>query len=386
MRSKPKIALLRGPLLSPFEMQSYEPLRREFDLVAITPHATYQDVSSIKIPRESLWCPIAGKIPFERSLRKWQAARDALTGNTHSFCGMVDRLKGFDIYHVMDQYFCFSFEAALAKRKYGGKLLVTQWENIPGLNERKFMERHIKSAVKKEADLFLSMTGTAERALLEEGVDSKKIRKTFGAVDTGHFSPGKADLNLRSALGIPRQAFVVLYVGRLAESKGIFTILEAARKLQATEPDLHFLLVGKDEEGVGDWVLKNGLSGLVHLAGFLPYAEMPRYYRQADLFVLPSLPTKGWLEQFGYVLAEAMACGVPAVGSDCGAIPEVIGNPSRIFPAGSADGFCDVLRKTRSTPLGSARKAARQRAVDLFSSKKLAQTLGRIYEELLGAS
>ena len=140
MSRKPRVAILRGPLLNPYEMQSYEPLQKHFDMVTFVPHKTFLDTSSISIPRESLWCPIQGRTPFEREKRKWQTLRDAVTGHTHSLCGLVDRLKGFDLYHVMDQYFCFSYEAALAKRKFGGKLIVSQWENIPHQTEEKFME------------------------------------------------------------------------------------------------------------------------------------------------------------------------------------------------------------------------------------------------------
>ena len=100
--------------------------------------------------------------------------RDALTGQTYSFCGMADRLKGFDLYHVMDQYFCFSYEAALAKRAYGGKLIVSQWENIPHHNEENFMERHIKATVQKQADFFLAMSDLSKQALLKEGVPNRR--------------------------------------------------------------------------------------------------------------------------------------------------------------------------------------------------------------------
>jgi alpha-maltose-1-phosphate synthase len=386
MTNKPKIAILRGPLLNPYEMQSYEPLKKEFDLVAFTPHETHFDTSAIHIPKESLWCPIAGKIPFERGLRKGQALRDAVTGNTHSFCGLADRLEGYDLYHVMDQPFCYSYEAALAKRKHGGKLVVSQWENIPHHNEEKFMERHIKKTVREQADLFLAMSDLAEKALLEEGVSPDKIQKVYAGIDTGHFSPGRPDEALRRSLAIPKGAFTILYVGRLARSKGVHTLLEAAKELVAKDADFHILLVGKDEEGVGDWARENGLGHSVHLAGFVPYSEMPKYYRLSDLLVLPSLPEKRQQEQFGYVLAEAMACGVPVVGSDCGAIPEVIGESSRIFEAGSVEGLVRILQKLKGRNLLPLKKQARKRAAGLFSSKRLTRDLAGIYNELLTAS
>ncbi len=314
MKRKPRIALLRGPLLNSYEMQSYEPLREKMDIVAFVPHQTYMDTSSIQIHQEKLWCPIQGHTLFEREKRKWQALRDATTGNTHSFCGLLDRLKGFDLYHVMDQFFCFSYEAALAKRKYGGKLIVSQWENIPHHNEEKFMERHIKATVRQEADLFLAMSELSRQALLKEAVPDDKIIRLSGAVDVHHFSPGKPDLELLENLGIPKGSYVVLYVGRLSRSKGVFDLLEAALSLKNRDSRFHYLLVGRDEEGVGKWIVEKGLSSEVHLAGFVPYDQMPRYYRSSNILVLPSRKEKRQQEQFGYVLAEAMACGLPALG------------------------------------------------------------------------
>jgi glycosyltransferase involved in cell wall biosynthesis len=364
-------------------MQTYERLKNRFDITAFVPHETYMDVSAIQINKESLWCPIAGKTPFEREKRKWQALRDAATGQTHSFCGLGDRLKGFDLYHVMDQYFCFSYEAVLAKRKYGGKLLVSQWENIPYHNEEKFMERHIKHSVREQADLFLAMSELSKRALLEEGVPEGKIEKISSGVDVTHFSPGKADEKLRQSLGLPPKAFAVLYVGRLSESKGIFTLLEAARTLRSAKENIHFLLVGKDEEGVGKWVADNGLSDRVHLAGFVPYDRMPKYYRLSGMLVLPSLKEKRQQEQFGYVLAEAMACGVPVLGSDCGAIPEVIGDARRIFKSGSADKLAQLIMEWKRKPQAPQRLEARKRSQSHYSSSNLSQNLARIYQGLL---
>jgi len=364
-------------------MQNYEKLQDEFEVTAFAPHVGMFDTSGIKIPRKILWCPIAGKIPFERSRRKWQAVRDQLTGRTHSFCGMVDRLQGFDIYHIRDHSFCFSYEAALAKRRWGGRLVVTEEENIPHLNENKFMERKIKSAVKEQADFFLPVNEAAARALREEGVPDSRMRMISSAVNTDHFTPGPPDGKLRASLGIPANAFLVICVARIARSKGVFTLLEAARKLLETEKGLHVLLVGRDEEGGAEWIERHGMEKSVHLTGFLDYAQMPRYYRLAHLFVLPSIPTKGWMEQGPYSILEAMACGVPVMGSDCGGIPQAVGDDSRVFPPGDAEGLASVLLSIKRGYRPSLRRKARQRACELYSTQVLTGKLRRIYREVL---
>jgi glycosyltransferase involved in cell wall biosynthesis len=292
-------------------------------------------------------------------------------------------LRGFDLYHVKDQSFCFSFEAALARRQFGGRLIVTQMENIPFLNEEKFMERHIKNTVRENADLFLAASEGARQTLLREGVSDKKIRRISNSIDTDHFKPGPKDKNLLSSLGIPSRALTIIYVGRLARSKGVFTLLDAFREMHKSDPGLHLLLVGKDEEGIEGWVKFNRLESHIHRAGFIPYKEMPRYYRLADLLVLPSLTRKRWKEQFGYVLAESMACGVPAIGSDSGAIPEVIGKRELIYKEGSVQDLNKVLEAQKRHPIPGLKKWVRARALNLFSSIVLTEFLRNTYNELL---
>lgn len=377
------MAILRGPLLNPFEMQSYEPLQDEFDLVALAPHQTQFDVSVISMPKESIQCPIANKVLFEREKRKFQAAKDFFTGDTFSFCGMRDRLHDFDIYHIKDQSFCFSYEAALAKKRFGGKLVVTQMENMPHMGERKFMERHIKNTVREQADLFLAASEGAYETLLEEGVSPLKIQRISNAINTAHFSPGKPDVELRRSLSIPDDAFLIIYVGRLHADKGIFTLLEAMKSLRK-ETRIHLLMVGKDEQNVNAWIKINGLSKVIHTVGFVSYDVIPFYYRLAQVSVLPSLPARRWKEQFGYVIIEAMACGLPVVGSDSGAIPEVVGDPKMIFPAGSAQELANILKELSRRSLRAAQIRSRKRAVELYSAKVLTSNLRLAYRHVLG--
>src|SRR5207245_3300012 len=82
----------------------------------------------------------------------------------------------------------------------------------------------------------------------------------------------------------------------------------------------------------------------------VPHHEVPRYLERMTALVLPSLTTPTWKEQFGHVLIEAMACGVPVIGSDSGAIPEVIGDAGLVVPEGDVAGLAEALRRPASTP------------------------------------
>ncbi len=114
--------------------------------------------------------------------------------------------------------------------------------------------------------------------------------------------------------------FTVGFVGRLVKEKGVGMLNEALRGL-----DVRLLAVGRGPEQV------NG-----EVVGGVRPEQVKDTLRQMDVLVLPSLTTPKWKEQFGRVLIEAMACGVPVVGSDSGAIPETIGDAGLIVPEGDA--------------------------------------------------
>ncbi len=116
-----------------------------------------------------------------------------------------------------------------------------------------------------------------------------------------------------------------------------------------------------------------------------PSAEMPALYRQIDAFVLPSLTRPNWKEQFGRVLVEAMACGVPVIGSDSGAIPDVIGDAGLIFPEGDAGALAAHLRTVQTDPTLRAhlREKGRARTLAHFTHKQVAAATVEVYQEMV---
>jgi glycosyltransferase involved in cell wall biosynthesis len=181
--------------------------------------------------------------------------------------------------------------------------------------------------------------------------------------------------------------FIVLYVGRLAPEKGIDTLLHA---VQSLGPPVQVRLVG---DGPALSTLKDlsqslQIQDLVDFAGPVPSTRIADLMTQADVLVLPSRTTIVWKEQFGRVLAEAMACKLPVVGSDSGVIPEVIGNAGLVFPEGNADALADCLRRLLKA-LELRRELAERgyaRVNQLYSQAHIAEHTVDFYRRMISSN
>ena len=112
---------------------------------------------------------------------------------------------------------------------------------------------------------------------------------------------------------------------------------------------------------------------------------MPGQYHQIDVLAVPSLTRPNWKEQFGRVLVEAMASGVPVIGSDSGAIPDIIGDAGLIVPEGDvsalADGLCRLQREDDLR--ARLMKAGRARVIDHFTHQQVAADTVAVYREMM---
>jgi glycosyltransferase involved in cell wall biosynthesis len=159
-------------------------------------------------------------------------------------------------------------------------------------------------------------------------------------VDVGYFSSGGAGAGaVATAVGAatgdaaapgapePRAEVRLLSVGRLSEAKGFDHAVRACRRLADDGHPFHYRIVGGGPEAAGLQALIDelGLRERVTLAGPLEQPELLAEYRAADIFLVPSIiGRRGSRDGLPNVLLEAMACGIPAIGSKVAAIPEAI--------------------------------------------------------------
>lgn len=135
---------------------------------------------------------------------------------------------------------------------------------------------------------------------------------------------------IRKKFGITgKSGKMVLFVGRLAEKKGVTYLIAAMKDVVKRFPGCKLVVVGEGPEKA--FLVRQsqqlGLSSAVAFAGSVPNNELPAFYRAADVFVLPSIvDSKGDTEGLGVVLLEAIAAGTPVVASRVGGIPDIVVN------------------------------------------------------------
>ncbi|CUS78195.1 glycosyltransferase, partial [Candidatus Kryptobacter tengchongensis] len=115
------------------------------------------------------------------------------------------------------------------------------------------------------------------------------------------------------------------------------------------------------------------------------YDEMPKYHNLADVFVLPSVPTQRWQEQFGMVLIESMACGKPVITTMSGSIPEVVEDKAILVqPFDFLELYKAMKKILIDEKLASEMgKKAREFVVQNYNAEDVAKKIEKIYESIL---
>ena len=157
------------------------------------------------------------------------------------------------------------------------------------------------------------------------------------------------------------------------------------RAIALLDERAHVLLVGDGPEGrrLRDYARELGITDRVEIRS-VPYDEMPAVFAAASCVVLASLPIRLWEEQFGMVLAEALAAGAPIVASSSGAIPEVLaGSGAPSFAPGDWMGLAQALRDNVLTRAPGERVAYDPALVQRYSTTAAAERLPAAYERVL---
>jgi glycosyltransferase involved in cell wall biosynthesis len=210
----------------------------------------------------------------------------------------------------------------------------------------------------------------------------RPLERIFWGISTDVFRPlESAGLKARLQLSGDQ---IVGYVGRLVPEKGLHVLLAAMKRLPSR---VECVIIGDGpmRAELELWSSLPELRGRIHMIDPVSPEDLVNYLNCMDALALPSLTAAHWKEQYGRIIAEAMSCGVPVVGSDSGAIPEVIGSAGIVVPEGDAAALSEKLAvllasREQRRQLG---ELGRERAEQQLSTRAMSASLKRFYDRII---
>jgi glycosyltransferase involved in cell wall biosynthesis len=290
---------------------------------------------------------------------------------------LVELIKP-DIFHIDEESFNFAtFQAMQLGVQHRARCCFYNWANI----ERRYPPPFstFEHYTLKHAAAAIAGNHEAAAIIQRHGYDGPiHVLPQFG-VDPDLFYPAATPPDSEAD-----QAFRIGYFGRMVESKGVLDLIEALAQLPSF---VQLLLIGDGEllPKIEARIVELDLHERVTIRPRVPSGDVPQEMRRLHAFVLPSRTTPRWKEQFGRVLIEAMASGVPPVGSNSGEIPHVIADAGLIFQEGDSTDLAAKLRLLIEQPDLRAELAriGRARALDHYTQRALARSYYQVYQQML---
>jgi glycosyltransferase involved in cell wall biosynthesis len=219
--------------------------------------------------------------------------------------------------------------------------------------------------------------------------EEKKIEIIPGGVDLERFYPAHDKVKIRKGLNLPGEKTILLTVRNLVPRMGLENLIIAIKEVVKVASDIYLVLGGEGplKKDLIDLTRQLGVEDFIRFEGFIPEEELPAYYRMADLFVLPTLE----LEGFGLVTLEALASGVPVLGTPVGGTVEILRrlNPGLLFKDVSSESIAELIldthREFQKNPVSQGRLSiqCRRFVEQNYSWKKNVDRLEDLFREIL---
>ncbi|MEN6521689.1 MAG: glycosyltransferase family 4 protein [Armatimonadota bacterium] len=345
INKQPTVALLLGTMAHRRITNTFKGIEPRYNAYVVSAQNTYPTGGDLGFPEKkcTTLSDITKHIPKIRHNISWDLK--------HYTFGIESALADADavISHSIDAL--YAYQATLYCEKREIPSIIQEVTLIPllhlGSRYYKYREKTISSA-----KYIIAVTERAKITLELEGVPSDKIRVVPFGIDTEMFNPNVSTVGVRESLGLSEEDIVVLYVGNIHWEKGLYDLLNAA-KLLSDDPTvkkrrLRFVLFGSTgaaSEELRKRISYFGLSEQFILPGAIDYDKLPPIYASSDMVVLASIPGKVVLESAPLVLLEAMASGVPVIGTYCGGIPEILGNDGILVQPADTISLRDAIKQ-----------------------------------------
>ncbi|NJK56818.1 MAG: glycosyltransferase family 4 protein [Pleurocapsa sp. SU_5_0] len=243
-----------------------------------------------------------------------------------------------DVIQVEEEIFSLcAFEVAFWARLFRKPMVVFGWENQ--LRSLPFFRRWIRNFVMGASKLYLAGNQDGAEVMRSWNYQGQiEVMPQMG-VDTELFTP--------LARKSPQDQINIGFLGRLVPEKGLDLLFTAVSQLQEQDLDFQVTLCGSGESEA-DLRQKAEILQInerLIWRGAVRHEAAPVELGKFDVLVLPSRTVATWKEQFGHVIIEAMAMGIPVVGSSCGEIPHVIARDDLVFSEGDPVALAKILKR-----------------------------------------
>jgi glycosyltransferase involved in cell wall biosynthesis len=306
----------------------------------------------------------------------------ALNGNFHlHYYPQLGQIMGDvqpEIVHIDEEPYNFAtFQAMRLAGRRGAKALFFTWQNLYRSYPPPFRQFELYNY--KHAAVALAGNRDASDVLKRKGYEGPiRVIPQFG-FDTEIYS---------RSMPRPKRAkndpFILGFLGRLKEEKGLNLMIDALTSLPEYCKAV-FIGQGPMKTALEEQAARLGLSQRVLFKPGVPTDQVPHELEQLDVLVLPSVSRPNWKEQFGRVLAEAMSCETPVIGSTCGEIPYVIEDGGLVFKEGDAQELAARVRELLDDPAlyATLARRGRQRVLENYTQGRIARQTYEVYKEML---
>lgn len=212
-----------------------------------------------------------------------------------------------------------SFEEFLSRNGNSNSFSIRVTNIIQSCGHRKVE----KSILKKSNEIVVLSKFTKDKVIDIHQIPEEKIRIIPGGVNLNKFSTVVDKSEIRKRLNIPSNKIILFTVRNLVQRMGLENLIVAFNDLIQQNAEVHLVIGGEGKLKAGLIALARsfGIEAHIDFTGFIPEEQLTSYYQMADLFVLPTKE----LEGFGLVTLEALASGLPVLGTPVGGTKEILG-------------------------------------------------------------
>jgi glycosyltransferase involved in cell wall biosynthesis len=351
----------------------------EFDVTVAAPSFFQGDLRPIVIEPEPAGSPLR-VIPldtkFSRFIHVFRYDGRALK--------TLIREGEFDLVHAWEEPYVFAcYQISRALKNSPARFCFRTAQSYVKRYPQPFS--HFERSVLARAQGWIAGASLVFDAMVKKGFPRDTGQVLNLAVDLNQFQPlsPEARAEVLGELGL--EPPVVGFVGRFTKAKGLDILMQAMERVGGSRRwSLLLLGSGEYEPKLREWAARNGWQDRLKVM-LAKHGDVPRYLGCMDVLTAPSQTMKNWREQFGRMIIEAFACGVPVVGSDSGEIPYVIGDAGRVVGESDLAAWAETIAALLDNPAARDELSRRGLArAQRYSVITIAQQYRDYYRRLMG--